>query len=86
VGSGFSKRVTILGLCLVLAAVLVHGRPERPVTVKSRGLDEAFSRVGSWTTGEVLGFDQRVVDTLRLDDYTNRTYGNGPETVWVHIG
>lgn len=76
----------VLGLCLGLTAVLVHGRADRPAVARSRGLDEAFSRVGPWTTGEVLGFDDRVIETLRLDDYTHRTFILGEEEVWVYIG
>jgi EpsI family protein len=76
----------ILGLCLGLAAVLVHGLPDRPMTVKPRRLGEVFSRVGSWVTGEVLDFDGAVVEVLQLDDYTHRTYTRGSDTVWVYIG
>lgn len=85
-GPGFSKRLMVLGLCLGLAAVLVHGRPDRPAVDKPLRLDHSFSRVGSWSTLEVLGFDDRVIETLRLDDYTHRSYTNGTDTVWVYIG
>ena len=56
------------------------------MATKGQRLDEAFSSIGPWSTLEVLGFDQKIVDALQLDDYTHRTYSNGEDTVWVYVG
>lgn len=85
-GLGFSKRLMIIGLCLGLASVLIYGRPAPRVVEKDQRLDKAFASVGPWSTLEVLGFDERIVDALQLDDYTHRTYSNGEEVVWVYVG
>jgi len=76
----------VLCLCLGVVAVIVHGRSQPTAAVKPERLDEAFTSVGPWATGEVIGFEDRVIDVLRLDDYTHRMYTNGKDKVWLYVG
>jgi|GEM_PF-808172 len=85
-GSGIVKRVAILALCLGLTVLAVQGLPgERPAT-RHRPLAAAFPRIGDWSAGDPLAFEESIVEALELDDYLHCAYGRGDQRVWLYVG
>jgi EpsI family protein len=66
--------------------VFVYGKPESVPSIKKRSLNEALIDVDGWKAGPHLPFDKKVVDSLALDDYLNRMFVKGDESVALYIG
>ena len=85
-GQVSSTKLVIVIICLVCTSLFVYRQPSSKAGAKDISLSEALSDIKSWKGEEASLLDQRVIDALELDDYTNRNYTNGKETVSLYIG
>ncbi|MDY7031286.1 MAG: EpsI family protein [Thermodesulfobacteriota bacterium] len=85
-GSVSSIKLTIVIICLACASLFIYWEPSSKASVKNISLSDALSDIDGWKREETTLLDQRIIDALELDDYTNRNYTNGKETISLYIG
>jgi EpsI family protein len=81
-----NRKIITVVVIFLLASVFVYGKPESVRSIKKRSLNEALVDVDGWKAGPHLPFDKKVVDGLALDDYLNRMFVKGDESVALYIG
>lgn len=81
-----NRKIITVVVVFLMTSVFVYGKPESVPSIKTRSLNEALTDVDGWKAGPHLPFDKEVVDSLALDDYLNRTFVKGDESVALYIG
>ena len=85
-GYAGNKAIITVVVFFLLTSIFVYGKPEPQRSIKKRSLNEALIEVDGWKAGPNVSFDQAVLQTLDLDDYLNRVYIKGDESVALYIG
>ena len=81
-----NRKIITVVVIFLLASAFIYGKPESGPSIKKRSLNEALLDVDGWKAGPHLPFDQKVVDSLALDDYLNRMFVKDDESVALYIG
>jgi EpsI family protein len=71
---------------LVLTSILVYWQPEPKAAKKRLALAQSFEGIKGWRNNGFVQLDQRIVNSLELDDYVNHNFSNGGEMVSLYIG
>lgn len=79
------KRTTTIAALLLVTAGLVNLPHGTSGTVRRAPLATHFQVLDSWR-GFDAQIDEEIVSALQLDDYINRTYVRGAESVQLYIG
>ena len=80
------KRVIVLVACFLATAILVYLKPESKASIKSSQLIDALSGIKSWQNRGFIPFDNKIIETLKLDDYVNLRYSDGKDIVSLYVG
>ncbi len=80
------KKITTVVVLFLLTTFFVYGKPEPKRSIKSRSLVEALVEIDGWKAGRNFPLDKGVVESLALDDYLNRVYSKGSDSVSLYIG
>ena len=82
------RKIIILMSCLLLTAYGVHYRNAVSTHKKSNHLGEQsiFAHLNSWKVHKQIPLSDRIVEALELDDYVNRSFTRGRDTVSLYIG
>ena len=80
------RKIIILIICFTLTSILIYWQPSSKAAKEKIPLSHALSDIKGWKNNGSTQLDQRIVKTLKLDDYVNQTYSNGNNTVSLYIG
>ncbi len=81
-----NKKILTVVLLFLLTSLFVYGKPEPQRSIKKRSLNDALTEIDGWKAGPNVPFDKAVLLTLDLDDYVNRVYIKGDNSVSLYIG
>ena len=80
------KKVIILCGCFVLTSIFIYWQPTSKAAKKQLSLRQALTYLKGWEMGSFTQLDPKIVEALKLDDYTNQNYINGSDRVFLYIG
>ena len=80
-----ATRILILIACFLSASAYIARASKIEPVVMRESLTRMPLQIGAWQ-GRDVAIDQRTLGVLRLDDYLNRIYDNGPVHVGIYIG
>ena len=80
------KRVIVLVACFLATAILVYLKPESKASIKSSQLIDTLSGIKGWQNRGFIPFDNKIIETLKLDDYVNLRYSDGKDMVSLYVG
>ena len=80
------KRVIVLVACFLATAILVYLKPESKASIKSSQLIDTLSGIKGWQNRGFIPFDNKIIETLKLDDYVNLRYSDGKDIVSLYVG
>jgi EpsI family protein len=80
------KKISLLCIICLLAALFVYREPALVVSKKDKPLAQALIDIDGWHPTHFSILDEKVVATLKLDDYTNQNYSDGNGTVFLYVG
>jgi EpsI family protein len=79
------KIITVVVIFL-LVSVFVYRKPEPAPSIKEKSLDQVLRVVDGWKADAPIPYDKKVVDSLALDDYVNKTFTKNDNTISLYIG
>ena len=80
-------RLAVSCAVLLCAIMILHLRSSSEVVPIRQSLGEFPQNVGDWKMKEAFSFDQRTLDVLQCNDYTNRYYADSAgHTLMLYIG
>jgi hypothetical protein len=85
-GLAHRRKVVSLVVLFSLTSILVYFTRASRAVNKETPLAQALSSIKGWTPGKNVKLDSRIVQMLQLDDYVNRAYVNGNDTVLLYVG
>jgi EpsI family protein len=80
------RRILILTLCFLFTAGVVHLGTRSYAVVKTGNLREGLAGLGGWRISGDTPLEPAIASELMLDDYINRSYANGADSVSLYIG
>lgn len=81
-----TARAVVLAVCFVLASVyLGHASRAEPTPIRQT-LSALPLEIGGWRGREEAPFSQQILDILRVDDYTTRSYVSQDGVVGFYVG
>lgn len=80
------KRVIVLVACFLATAILVYLKPESKASIKSSQLIDTLSGIKGWQNRGFIPFDNKIIETLKLDDYVNLRYSDSKDIVSLYVG
>jgi EpsI family protein len=81
-----NRNIIIVVFILLLACVFIFRKPGPVASIKTNDLDEILERVDGWKAGVHIPYDTKIVESLALDDYVNKTFVKGDKAVSLYIG
>jgi EpsI family protein len=80
------KSILILIGLFSFSAIFIHARSEPVVPQKTRPLSSALEIIPGWTYIGQFALDEKIIQSLELDEYINAIYGRGTNRVSLYIG
>jgi EpsI family protein len=82
----FLVKTVAAALCLLVTAGVI--KANKPVFTRSKHqpLKTAMENIEGWTARPPIDLDPAIVKALALDDYLNRNYTRGEDTLALYIG
>jgi EpsI family protein len=80
-------RLLIMTLLLIVAALMLYGRPAATAAVAVKPpLNRVLGEITGWQAGESFVMEDRIIEALLLDDHQYRAYQRNQEKVTLYIG
>lgn len=79
-------RIITLTIIFFLASVIVFWQPPPHFVEKQLSLDQALTSINNWKQIGKLPLDQKIIDALKLDDYTYQNFSNGKDIITLYVG
>ena len=80
------RQIVIVIICFVLVSILIHAQKDQSPNIKPFSLSQALSTIEGWEAKRTIELDQKVIESLELDDYLNQIYTNGQTTISLYVG
>lgn len=80
------RKIVVLALLFSLTSFLIHRAPASTAVKKAKTLNQALSTIEGWNSNGIVPLEKEIAEALELDEYTNQSYSNGRERVFLYIG
>jgi EpsI family protein len=81
-----TRKLIILIILFLAVTYLINNQPQERAEAKGVPLSKSITEIEGWKFVEHISLDNKVVDSLELDDYVFMNFSNGKDIISLYIG